>query len=258
MICMRLSILIALVLLMVSDKQLVSADIQIVNEPILVTSNQTIDGNSYRLADHANCPVIIVGDPFSLAVTNVVISNVTIDGNRINQDRELYKATAFGPVNNNGIIIQNARNVLLTNVTIRNCRSGGLVTTCFVSQLRVEDLEVSNNHYDGLACYHTTDSTFTNITSHHNLAAGLSFDLGFNRNQLNNVLLYNNNIGIFMRDSSFNRFSTVWIKKTATYELFLSPINDATNTDSSYNHFDGLLLESVRIHDIGNVGNRFK
>ena len=210
-----------------------------VTEPILITnSNQTLSDQFYRLAAKADCPVIIIGNESGPPITNITLTNIKIDGDSTNQTKELYKYSERGlPINNNGIIIQNAKDVVLNYVTIVDCRSGGLVTTLGVSRLFVTNLLTTLNMFDGIACYKTTDSVFRNITSIGNAAAGLSFDLEFNSNVVDHAIIALNSVGIFARDSYHNNFTNIIIGASSLYTLFLAPIDDLPNTGASYNNF---------------------
>ena len=121
-----------ILLLFLAFLQYAHAGTVLVTKPMYIGSNIHIHDTTFILADHANCPVIIIGAPFNEQVTNVVINNVVIDGDMQNQDRELYHNSDFGPINNDGILVQNASGVTISNVVIHSCRSGGLVSTCFV------------------------------------------------------------------------------------------------------------------------------
>ena len=229
-----------------------------ITEPIRITNNnQTLKDSSFFLANHANCPVIIIGNDYGPPITNITIINVDIDGNFVNQDREEYTNSDIGVQNNNGIIIQNAKYVYVTKVSIHDCRSGGLVTSRFVSNLTISNLITYHNFFDGLACYHTTDSKFIDISSFDNCAAGLSFDLLFDRNTLTNIALSGNTIGIFMRDSNFNEFNRVAISDTELYELFVAQVDKDTNKACSYNKFSNISLETDKVftNDISCIGN---
>jgi hypothetical protein len=232
-----------------------------IKEPVRITqSNTTYTNETLFLAPRANCPVLIIGNDLGPIITNVLVRYVTIDGNKDKQTTELFANTILGPINNNGILIQNAKGVTIQNVTIKNCRSGGLVTTHFVTHLLVDNLITYNNYFDGIACYQTLDSEFGNILSYSNNAAGLSFDLMFNRNNFKNVLLANNGIGIFMRDSNFNTFTNLAITHTTLFEIFIAQVDKNTNTGCSYNKFFNVKLEKgiVYTNDSSCVGNVIK
>ena len=246
-------------LLFLASESVASAIIFQTSEPVRITnSNQVLENSSFFLASHANCPVIIVGNEEGDAITNIVIRNVEVDGNLLNQDQELYTNTVYGVMNNNGIVIQNAKGVLIENVSTHDCRSGGLITTRCVSNLTISNLSTYHNFFDGLACYHTTDSKFINISSYSNCAAGLSFDLMFNRNTLTNISLSDNTVGIFMRDSNFNEFNKVAIINTTIAELFVAQVDNDTNKACSYNKFLNIVLQTNKVFTnqpscIGNI-----
>jgi len=92
------------------------------------------------LADNANCPVIIMGQPVNRPrnVNHLRVSNLSIDGNRAHQERENWRLKGEGSgIRNNGITIQDVSDSVVENVTTANCRSGGLVTTLNTRRLLV-------------------------------------------------------------------------------------------------------------------------
>jgi hypothetical protein len=88
------------------------------------------DTTVLRLADGANCPVIILGEPVNhpeRTVEDLRISGLFIDGNRQRQQRELWRLQGEGSeIRNNGITVQNVSNSVVEHVTCARCRSGGL------------------------------------------------------------------------------------------------------------------------------------
>ena len=145
-----------------------------VNQPIVLRRNhQELRGAGVTtvlyLADNANCPVVILGEPANNpkhAVGNLRVSNLFVDGNRQHQQRELWRTQGEGSeIRNNGIILQNVRDSTVERVTCARCRSGGLVTTRGVRRLTVRDLTAFDNEFDGLACYQTEGlPVFTALT----------------------------------------------------------------------------------------------
>ena len=102
---------------------------------VLKRSHQTLRGvgtaTVLRLADGANCPVVILGEPVNqpgYTVSDVHVDSVFIDGNRYGQQRELWKEQGEGSeIHNNGITIQRVSDSTVENVVAARCRSGGLV-----------------------------------------------------------------------------------------------------------------------------------
>ena len=206
-----------------------------------------------RLADHANCPVLILGEPVNRpqrAVKDLCVSGLFIDGNRLRQDRELWRLTGEGAqIRNNGITVQGVSDSSVLDVTTARCRSGGLVTTRDVRQLGVSGLEAFDNEFDGLACYETEDCVFENLNLHNNPGAGISLDLAFNRNVIRNATLTANDLGIFMRASRENLFLNVSIRDSRHHGVFMahSEIQTAQGwgpeprTECAYNAFTNLI-----------------
>lgn len=184
------------------------------------------DATILRLAAGANCPVIIMGEPINhpkKLVKYLRVADCFIDGNRHQQQRELWRVAGEGSqIHNNGITVQNIRNSRVENVTCARCRSGGLVTTRDVRHLVVNGFTAFDNEFDGLACYQTTESLFSRLNLHDNPGAGISLDLAFNHNVVSNAVLTANDLGIFMRASRYNHFFHVAINQSRHYGVFMA------------------------------------
>src|SRR5580704_6685343 len=96
-----------------------------------------------RLADHANCPVIVLGAPKNAphhGTANLHVASLFIDGNRTNQNSELWRAAGDGSIlNNNGIDVYCVTNAIIEHIVCCRCRSGGLVSSAGTRQLVVTD-----------------------------------------------------------------------------------------------------------------------
>jgi len=197
---------------------------------VLRRDHQTLRGSGpdtiLWLADDANCPVIIMGEPVNhpqATLKNLCVSDLFIDGNRHRQQRELWRLQGEGSeIRNNGITVQCVADSLVEHVTCARNRSGGLVTTLGVTHLTVRGLTAFDNEFDGLACYETTQSLFSDLCLHDNPAAGISLDLSFNNNVISNAVLTANDLGIFMRASRENRFYNIAIHRSHHYGVFMA------------------------------------
>lgn len=203
----------------------------IIRDPLVLRRDaQTLSGSGLStvlwLADDANCPVIIMGEPVNSpgqTVKNLRVSDLTIDGNRSRQQREIWKLEGEGSqIRNNGITVQDVSDSVIANVTSTRCRSGGLVTTRHVRRLTVRGLDAFDNEFDGLACYETEDSLFTDLYLHDNPGAGISLDLAFNHNVISNAVLNANDLGVFMRASRNNQFCNVSIRNSHHHGVFMA------------------------------------
>jgi Right handed beta helix region len=243
---------------------------------VLQYNHQTLCGAGPKtilyLADDANCPVIIMGQPVNHPLQTVRYLNVTdlyIDGNRTHQQRELWRESGEGSeIRNNGITVQNVSDSTIENVTCTRCRSGGLVTTLGVQRLTVKDFASSDNEFDGLACYLTTDSSFIGLNLHDNPGAGISLDLDFDHNLIKDAILVSNDLGIFMRDSRNNQFKNVSIRKNRDFGVFMAqafeptdrgsePQPDTECTDNAFTNLMGLQngRADFRVNDISCTNN---
>ncbi len=209
----------------------------IVNQPIVLKRDHLTlrgAGNAtiLSLADEANCPVIILGEPANhprRTVKNLLVSGIYIDGNRTHQQRELWRLKGEGSeIRNNGIIIQAVTDSKVENVICAHCRSGGLVTSLGVRRLTVQNLEAFDNEFDGLACYLTTDCLFDHLYLHNNPGAGISLDLAFNHNVISHAVLVANDLGIFMRASRKNRFDDITITSSHHFGVFMAHAEELT------------------------------
>lgn len=209
----------------------------VVRQPIVLRrDHQTLRGSGaatvLSLADDANCPVIIMGEPVNhppRTVRHLRVSDLFIDGNRQHQQRELWQLQGEGSqIRNNGITVQGVSDSTVEQVTAARCRSGGLVTTLGVRRLTVRGLDAFDNEFDGLACYLTTDSVFTELFLHDNPGAGISLDLAFNHNVISRAVLAANGLGIFMRFSRENQFQDVAIRNSRHYGVFMAHVDQLT------------------------------
>lgn len=229
-----------------------------IRQPIVLRrDHQTLRGAGAAtilwLADNANCPVIIMGEPVNHPQTVVKylrVSDLFIDGNRNRQQRELWQLAGEGSqIRNNGITVQSVSDSVVERVTCARSRSGGLVTTLGVVRLTVRDLTAFDNEFDGLACYLTTESLFADLYLHDNPGAGISLDLAFNHNVISNAVLTANDLGIFMRASRENKFQNVSIRNSHHHGVFMAHSETQTShgwgaapqTECVYNAFTNLI-----------------
>jgi len=203
---------------------------------ILQRDNQTLRGSGaatvLRLADGANCPLIILGEPLNHPrhmVSHLRVAELSINGNRLHQPQERWRFSGEGSqIRNNGITVQTVGDSTVEHVTCSRCRSGGLVTSHIVRRLTVRDFKAFDNQFDGLACYQTEESLFTQLYLHDNPGAGISLDLAFNHNVISNAVLTANNLGIFMRASRNNLFLNVTIRDCSQYGVFMAQAETRT------------------------------
>jgi len=229
-----------------------------IRQPVVLRRDfQTLRGSGAAtilwLADDANCPVIIMGEPVNSptrTVKHLRVGDLFIDGNRSHQQRELWKLDGEGSeIRNNGITVQCASDSAVEHVTCARNRSGGLVTTLGVQRLTVRNLNAFDNEFDGLACYLTTDSVFTDLCLHDNPGAGISLDLAFNHNVISNAVLTANDLGVFMRSSRNNQFCNISIHNSHHFGVFMAHAETQTprgwgpapKTECAHNSFTNLI-----------------
>ena len=247
-----------------------------VSQPIVLQRDyQTLRGAGREtilfLADNANCPVIIMGEPVNQPkpTRHLRVGDLFIDGNRLRQQRELWRLEGEGSIiRNNGIAVQNVSDSIIENVTCAHCRSGGLVTTLGTRRLTVCDLNSYDNQFDGLACFLTVDCLFTNLYLHDNPGAGISLDGNFNHNIIDDARLAANDLGIFMRWSHDNQFHDISIHNSHDYGVFMAQAGAFTahgwqrapQTGCTKNSFTDLIADkcggaAFRVNDISCTNN---
>ena len=241
----------------VGGQVVLSRGTYLVHEPIILRHDrQTLRGAGsdtiLSLADDANCPVVILGPPLDEPngpIHGLKLRDFLVDGNRTRQQRELWRSLPDGAlINNNGVHICCTEDATIEHVVCRRCRSGGLVCTGWTRRLTVRDYTAYDNQFDGLACYRTVNSRFTQLNLHDNLAAGISLDLDFEHNVIDAALLTGNDLGVFMRYSRDNVFEGVTIQHSRHDGVFMAQAGTGTpkgwqlfaGTECTGNHFENL------------------
>jgi hypothetical protein len=237
------------------------------DRPVVIRSNYiTLRGagnaTTLRLKAGANCPVLIIGDEAPTPrreVSGVQVSDLAIDGNRLEQDMECWDGSCDTGektvIRSCGVVVRRAVDVSLERLNIYGCRSAGIVTEKGCRRLTIRETSASDNHFDGLACYETEESLFEGLHLHRNECAGISTDLRFNRNLISNVMLSNNGKqGIFMRDSRSNVFLGVVIVGSGEQGVFIAQADKDPKTAVIGNSFTALTVSgckgpAVRVND---------
>jgi hypothetical protein len=177
------------------------------------------------------------------------LSDLLVDGNRTHQQKEVWRVLPCGAgLYNNGVDGWDMDDATVEHVTCRRCRSGGLVTTGRTRRLMLRDFTAYDNQFDGLACYLTEDSHFSQLNLHDNLAAGISLDLDFDHNVIEGAVLTGNDLGVFMRHSRNNVFDGVTIRHSRHDGVFMAQAGEATqagwrlcpDTECTGNNFNNL------------------
>ena len=203
----------------------------LIREPVILRKDhQTLRGRGVStvlyLVDAANCPVVVLGSPMANTkdpIKDVRLADLLIDGNRANQQKEVWRLLSDGAgVYNNGVDVWGTDHATVENVVCSHCRSGGMVTSAGTRGLAVRGFTAFDNQFDGLACYLTEDSDFSGLNLHDNLSAGISLDLDFNHNVIHDAVLTGNDLGVFMRQSRNNVFAVLTIQESRHHGVFLA------------------------------------
>ena len=246
---------------------LVAAGTYVCSEPVVIDRDRvTLRGTGratvLRLADGANWPVLVLGQRSqanpTIARTDIHVADLSIDGNRSNQQFECHLSNACAGTDflrNNGLSLRRVVDVLIENLSVKSASSGGLVAELGSRRVTVRDFTSSDNRFDGLAAYLTENSLFTGLHLHDNEGAGLSFDTHFDHNTVTDtVITGSEKVGIFMRDARDNLFSAVQVRDSKEHGVFLAQVDANVNTPASGNTFTGLYvvdsdLDGFRVND---------
>lgn len=197
----------------------VRAGLYLVTQPIVIDRNDlTVEGAGdttlFRLAADSNEPVFVLGNATleNLEGTrprrNLTLRRLRVDGNRLEQEAEVSDTLGLEFLRNNCVSLRQVTNVVLEDLRLASCRSGGIVVGNKSRQIAIQQVESFDHHFDGLAWDgDVQESTIDNSSFHSNLGAGISFDLGVVNNVIRRTIVRNNRkVGIFLSDSSENLF----------------------------------------------------
>jgi parallel beta-helix repeat protein len=161
-------------------------------------------------------------------VENITIENLILDGNKANQDYEIWQLI-LNYIRNNGISIRHCRNVIIRNCVIKNARSGNIVIEKECENITIEGCHLSNAYFDGIACYISKNCIIKNNIIENNVYAGMSFDLQFNDNIISGNTITANDLGIFLRHCDNNLiFGNVLNNKH--FDLYFNQIDQDMTT----------------------------
>ncbi len=173
---------------------------------INITKAGTYDfeGEVLSVKKDARTPAIVIGDAFnqvpSFEVSDIILKNVVIMGNRDNQLSEYHNVHDY--LRNNGITIRRGARVTVENVWVIGARSGGLVTEKGCKNITVRNSYFMSSYFDGVAACETTDSLFEEIVVNRNDYAGISLDWNVQNCIFRKIYSYGNkDWTIFQRSS---------------------------------------------------------
>jgi hypothetical protein len=193
-----------------------------INKPNITITGET--GTLLKLDAGVNQPVILIGSDVkvpSIAIENIRIENLEIDGNMSNQSSENDPARIW--IRNNGIDVRMVNDLFISKVDIHHAISGGLVISWDCNRVFVDRSSFHENFYDGIALYASRDIQVSSFFCYENGYAGLSLD-----NELSDVLFSdgsikkNGDVGIFVRNSQRITFNALLIEENIGSGCFMS------------------------------------
>ena len=219
-----------------------------------------------KLADYSPSPLLVIGDDkiikdqngnFITAsrVEDVEISDLTLDGNLVNQDpsKECGNGSCDGDVSNirnNALTIRGASYIRIFRVTAHSSVSGGIVTEKYCDHVHVKDFTSYGHYFDGFAGYQTESSIFENLKLSYNRNAGISIDIDFNNNRFSGGILESNgDVGIFARNIDGVVFENLTINRSGNHGVFLAEA-DHPGTCANNNEFRSVSVNQSRGYGI--------
>ncbi len=192
-------------------------------------SNVTIEGEPgvvLRLGKNVQAPVIAVGSQAahpldSERIENIVITDLTIDGNRDAQESEYDRDLPW--IRNNGIDVRTVTGLRVERVVCGNNRSGGLVISWRCVNVVAKDCVFENNYFDGVAYYDSSQVYTVDCILRNNQGAGVSIDNAvFNALFASCRIEGNRDVGVFARHSNGLMFYKTVVKNSGNWAFFLS------------------------------------
>lgn len=187
-----------------------------------------------QLANEANQAVILIGNTLEVGnsaplMTNVVVRDIAIDGNKAQQSSEFTPGMTW--LRNNGIDVRYVSGLVIENVYIHDARSGAIVVSWDSTNIRVSNSLLQTNFFDGIALYTSTDILVSNCDLSLNTAAGISIDNNLRNTRFQNCLVHHNSdVGIFQRWTTNVSYDGCQVYSNANHGAFLSWNSPTTGT----------------------------
>lgn len=199
------------------------------------------------LADGVQQSNIVVGpiapmnpdqDPTVQPVRNVIIENMTIDGNNAGQPTENW-AAPYQYINISGITIRFGQSVTVRNVIVKRGRSAGVLVEKSTDGFTLDRVEASESTFDGFSCNKSYHGLVVHSRFRQNMAAGITAtcdcsDTVFSNNETSS----NGSDGFFLAEAHRNVISDNVISGNADTGIYMKgPDCGVTVTGASNNAF---------------------
>lgn len=203
-----------------------------ISSSLILTSGKTLRAypadkqTILKLANGADRAVILVGNDLQVGnsaplVSNVLIKDITIDGNKAAQTSEFTPGKPW--LRNNGIDVRFVKNLVIDNVYIHDARSGAIVVSWDSEDIVISSSLLTTSFFDGVALYTSTNIIVTDCILTNNVAAGISIDNNLRNTQFINCLVNNNgDVGVFQRWATNVSYDTCQISNNGNHGFFLS------------------------------------
>jgi parallel beta-helix repeat protein len=153
-------------------------------------------------------PVVVVGD-WERRVPRRKTSEVAIEDLRIvGAGRDGGETLPGRPyLTNSAVVVRGARNVAIRRVTVAACRSACILTEHDTRGIAIEDDDVGESVWDGIALNRTSRARIVRNRIHDDTAAGISTEHLERSVVADNVVAANRTHGVYLSDSYRNTFS---------------------------------------------------
>lgn len=204
------------------------------------------------LADNAQTSNIVVGpitvmnpdeDLSVIPVENVVIRDLSINGNKNGQPSEAW-ASPYQYIMVSGITIRYAKNITISNVSVVNARSAGILVEKSTYGFLLDEVDIRESAFDGFSCNKSYNGRVTNSRFKQNTYAGITATCDCSDNIFNNNDISLNGLGstkapgIYLAEAHRNHFSDNKIESNGDVGITLTGVDcHVTTTGASLNYF---------------------
>jgi parallel beta-helix repeat protein len=206
------------------------------------------------LADGAQTSVVVVGSVDTMnpdedsslhPVSNIIIENFSIDGNKDGQSSEDWPVP-YNYIRTSGITVRYAQAITIRNVVVLRARSAGILVEKSTDGYIIDRVEVRESFFDGFSCNKSYHGDITNSRFNQNTAAGITATCDCSDNIFSdNEMLANGSDGIYFAEAHRNLVTNNYISDSSDVGIFLKGTDcGVTSTGASENYFLKNIIKS--------------
>jgi parallel beta-helix repeat protein len=195
---------------------------------------------------------------------NIVIKDLTVDGNKANQantqfgininsctdtsGRIIIRNCFVNHVRDVGIHAYNSKTVLIDKCALTDCGKTGVEALIKgnVSNVAVTNCTCSDG-YNGIWLYGCTDSIISNCTCFSTTGSGIALTNSTTRTAVTGCTLYNATDGLYISGSTYNAISGNTFRDNSLYGVYILGSSHYTNVtgNSFYKNWTGIKAENT-------------